>query len=86
MLSAAADLIEEYGWVQGKYGDEEIGFCAMGAVYMYVAAAGNATDDGSVAVNRLAVSLGYNSVAYWNDNIAQSKEEVITALRKAARA
>lgn len=84
ILSAAADLIEEHGWVQGEYGDEEYGFCAMGAVY--VAASYSATDrDRGNAVNRLAASVGYNAVVYWNDSIAQSKEEVITALRKAAR-
>lgn len=83
ILSAAADLIEEHGWVQGEYGDEEYGFCVMGAVY--AATAEHATDrDRGNAVNRLAGSLGYNAVVYWNDSIAKSKEEVITALRKAA--
>jgi hypothetical protein len=57
----------------------------MGAVH--AAAGGDATDrDRGNAVNRLAASVGYNAVVYWNDSIAQSKEEVITALRKAARA
>lgn len=33
VVREAADAIDTFGWNQGSGGDEEIGFCALGAIY-----------------------------------------------------
>jgi hypothetical protein len=101
ILSGAAALIEAHGWVKGVYGDEEIGFCALGAMYRShgeLTTIENAA--GSVLVpsmtvaevevfklarQRLVRELVHSaSITFWNDAVAESKDEVVETLRRAA--
>lgn len=85
MLSAAADLIEEHGWVRGKYGNITVGFCPLAAIG-YVLHSDDRYDslDADTAIRMLDDSLGLR-IADWNDNLASGAEEVVSEIRKAAR-
>lgn len=83
ILNEAADLIEKFGWIQGNYGAEECGYCALGAIL-----AVDFDDDYSIHSfnnyiqdNHPDMNLG---AVEWNDTPGRTKEEVISTLRKAA--
>jgi hypothetical protein len=96
VLDRAADKIAPEGaWTQktyarstpkgrgvGVYSPKAICWCAVGAIF---AVAGR---DGVVAV-RVAIALreylAVSGVAHWNDEPERKQEEVVTALREAAR-
>lgn len=82
VLRKAARLIEKYGLAKGRHGSKREGFCAIGAVDA-------ATPDGlgySAAMTRLYRHLGHGvGIAEWNDTPGRTKEEVLQALRRAAR-
>ena len=85
VLDAAADYIEGYGWCQYKLEDGRGRACLMGALLRVWS---DETIEHRYAVlDRLAGLLGrsVNSIALWNDAPGRTKEEVIAALRGAAR-
>jgi hypothetical protein len=93
-LNKAADLLESEGWTQGTWHDED-GYCAIGAIDEVMTNEWGKTDKEDYALwNSLHqtkldarrqfrdyVGMG---IASWNDNVAQSKEEVVAAMRAAA--
>jgi hypothetical protein len=82
VLSGAADLIEEHGWVRGEYGGEEHGFCAMGAILYRSHGYALAYNRARQRLMRELVHSG--SIVFWNDNVAKSKDEVVETLRRVA--
>jgi hypothetical protein len=78
MLLDAADLIEERGWCQGSYSDQDGRVCAIGAI---VRAGNHQHYRRAEAMMMMVVGM---SVVGWNDIKGRTKEEVITALRRAA--
>jgi hypothetical protein len=79
VLLDAIKLIEKHGWVQGKRGHANIGYCAVGAVV-------NSTMDywaSGKAITAMEKQVPYG-VASWNDAPGRTKEEVIAMMRKAA--
>lgn len=84
VLEAAADRLDECGWTQGAYRNNWTGgMCAAGALDM--AACGMERQVGRAAHLALFRSLGGNTgVATWNDRPERTKEDVTTAMRKAA--
>lgn len=92
-LRRAIEVIETYGWQQGTYGNDEIGFCTVGALCY---------DEGEVATNirqrSIAIWNAYFvlehwltenfgclvSVEAWNDRQVTSQDDVLSYLRKAA--
>lgn len=88
ILNAAADLLEDVGWVQGNYGSSQTGFCAVGALN----AAGPKVLPGSLYINdhvwaakrKLHMFIDEDSIPDWNDFPRRTKQEVIDTLRKAA--
>ena len=98
-LRAAADLIEQNGWIQGAYHgvrDGKTCHCALGAIAAVVTGEKFANPDhrpgiGSrywAAVSKLNRTLQLDgdleTVHEWNDYQAESAAEVIAARRAAA--
>lgn len=86
MLSRMADYIEEHGWCQHWYWEEQR-VCIIGS--MHKVAKGH-VDDIAVVLNRylrqkkyMDSDIGHN-IASWNDTPGRTKEEVVAMLRKAA--
>jgi len=82
ILLDAADLIETYGWVQGRLGTCEVGFCITGALRQ--ASQWGIRQGCGEAQRALHRSLGGMNPSTWNDVPGRTKEEVIAQLRKAA--
>jgi len=85
VLERAADLLEEFGWCQGKAGSKEEGeFCMFGALI-------TAQDDvkgphrGVYKATRCLDDLGGGNFIDWNDAPGRTKAEVVAALRAAAQ-
>lgn len=91
VLLDAADIIETRGWCQNHYGDEDDGFCAIGAMqravgYRAGSIGGAVPMSLTVAYEKLQLSLKIGRrVSSWNDASNRTKEEVIQALREAAQ-
>lgn len=85
-LLKAADLIEEHGHVQGRYGNERVGFCILGALHMAVGikSPDSVPDDPVVAaaVNKYLATAIKARADDWNDS--HSKDEVVAKLRAVA--
>jgi hypothetical protein len=78
VLERAADLLEEFGWLQGTLGSkEEGGFCLLGSVF---------TAHRDLTGEDPGTILPYPEVgsSIWNDQPGRTKEEVIVRLRGAA--
>lgn len=91
-LAAAADLIEQKGWLQGSYGSDRIGYCILGAIN---AVTDSWSSDEGFATDMAACELlddilerahgeGSGTVAIWNDHPGRTKDEVLQLLRHAA--
>jgi hypothetical protein len=79
---AAANRIEKYGWTQGRIGNTTVGFCAIGAIW-----ASAPTPSRSASACLAVRKHNYiSNIPVWNDSKTQTKEGVISALRKTARA
>lgn len=87
VLHAAADLLEKPGaWTQGDY-CRNGGMCVAGALNV---ASGFRSDNGTAtdAGRAFAAALGLSrpeGIAPWNDAPGRTQEEVVAALREAAR-
>ena len=81
ILNDAANLIDDYGWVQGENGTFALGFCAYGAV-CYVA---RHSDQRWPALLTITDHVNRLSVVDWNDSYCWDKQEVIDTLRNAAK-
>ena len=86
LLNAAANTIERYGWEQRQWGSRGQGFCVLGAM---IEATPNAclfpvhkTFDR--ARTHLRNTIQCESLTLWNDEEAQSQEQVVRVMRAAA--
>ena len=82
IYSAAIDLIEKYGWIQGRYGEHGLGFCITGAIREQFPVAG--TD---VRFIDMCDFLHYRIIGdiapAWNDREERTKEDIICVLQQA---
>lgn len=78
-LSSAADLIEEWGWCQGRFENESGNLCAVGAIWTTRV---RGTDHFDVEYT-FKDALGM-SVAEWNDAPERTQDEVVAKLREVA--
>ncbi len=91
VLLKAADYLEEHGWYQGgfspswKVGDTHPPCCAGGAINMIVNGQPDNLNGSFEAMNLFRGYLKTDYMTAWNDNRYRTKEEVINALREAAR-
>jgi hypothetical protein len=93
LLEIAADLLETKGWCQNTFTDFDGSYCAVGAVSEATARfLGYQDGDYHDALRRLSIVAGqggfhaYHCIPFWNDSPGQTKENVITTMRRAARA
>lgn len=85
VLETAADIIEKEGWIQNGFGHSRLGYCAVGAI-----ARAEGFDFPTFAFEEpsekaLRSYLGVEWVPSWNDDPARTKQEVLDALRGAAK-
>lgn len=84
LLLKARDIIEDKGWVQERWQDEEGRVCVTEAIWQahrtgYSAAAFmNAKD-------KLRETIGQFGLMEWNDSPGMTEEEVLNALEVAAK-
>lgn len=89
VLQQAADVISHCGWVRDQLGNENIGYCALGAVEAVTDHYDSALL-GCEAVHHFSKYLQDHNespsgdVADWNDHTRRSKRQVVEALRAAA--
>jgi hypothetical protein len=76
--NAAADLIERYGWVTGRFGNIHIGFCLMGAI-LSVQGVTEVEITQAVDSVRSSMELPQGLVEY-NDAPSRTKAEVLALL------
>lgn len=85
LLIEAKNLINISGWKQGEYGDEDQGFCTVGALV-------HADKDGDFdtyvsaakALKQALKDSGYiTDVAAWNDAATRTKDQVLDIFDKA---
>jgi hypothetical protein len=83
VLNRAADLLEEFGWCQGRAGSKAEGTMCLDR------AIGEAEKDLGILLARarttLSEHIGIPLPFIWNDTPGRTKEEVVRALREAAR-
>jgi hypothetical protein len=86
VLLDAADYIERHGWIQRTYKTNAGKVCATGAI---VLSSPRGPDfPVPVIINataRLKKYLGVDHIPVWNDTPGRTKDEIVAALRGAAR-
>jgi hypothetical protein len=85
ILLDAADYIERHGWCQNVYANEFGNVCVMGALLHFVQWPDYPEGRAKEIMPRLTKYLGVTRVDNWNDAPGRTKEEVVAALRGAAR-
>jgi hypothetical protein len=80
VLRKAAEVIEEFGWIQGEYGGADEGYCVDGAIQC----AAHGAYDRFLARSLLCGYLRASWLPLWNDAPERTKDQVIAALRAAA--
>lgn len=90
VAEAARDLIEEYGWVRGMFGNKAVGFCLLGAIR--VAARTNVWSARELCASVISrpeyvgrTNLSIASVSTLNDFGLNDKEEAIEVLTQVAK-
>ena len=90
-LDAAAELIEQDGWMQGGY-HRDGKHCVLGAIAGVIDGVDH-TDTSLIeqllwrerdAHRALSETLGTSEIADWNDDPKRTKAEVVAALRNTA--
>ena len=88
ILLSAADFLECHRWIQANFADGTGGYCVRGAIYSASGYDGSMSNNRSIylmARAKFTKFLGIEDCHDWNDAPGRTKEEVITALRAAAR-
>ena len=85
VLEGAREVLLKYGWFQGGFGTERIGFCLLGALRYSVT--GNVSASAQPPETGLAVRAVKNklsgAVHEWNDAYGRSFEQVLDVLARA---
>ena len=93
-LNEAADLIEEYGWIQGSRGNPAVGFCAVGAIAYTLTGDSKPVDlppafwHACRFMEEWLKTNGHSCrlmIIPWNDTGGRTASEVVDGLRAAAR-
>lgn len=87
LLGDAADLLETGGWCQNLFAADDGSHCLAGAISKAWGLGRFATVPrlGFLAEEAVEDYLGIQSIVGWNDADGRTKEEVVTALRGAAK-
>lgn len=91
VLINAAKYIEKHGWCQGHYRDNDGTVCVMGAIDTVTRKRADYIAPYLGAKNLLLDYLNegrhfqWKSLPQWNDSTYRTKEQVLQAMREAAR-
>ena len=85
-LERAADYILVHGLAKGWFQNEHGSYCALGAINEVTARGYSFISEFAMyTLSQHLLSMGYKSVPEWNDHPDRTKEEVVQALRGAAK-
>ena len=83
-LKGAQDLIRTYGWLQGKTGSRDVGYCISGALNVAMWKYDRQVCEKVYSrVRRLVKGEGSNGLASYNDAPRRTKQEVLDLLERA---
>lgn len=85
LIEQAANLIETYGWIQGQYGDETMGYCVMGALERAASAGALDRKEAVRAGLALGRQVGAAAITIYNDAPERTKNEVIDLMKHTAK-
>ena len=89
VLLAAADHIEAHGWTQGKWGHAGEPCCAEGAIVAVLEGRGTGVFgplwEAACDAKQLLRNVLPTQITSWNDAPGRTRDEVVRALREAAR-
>jgi hypothetical protein len=96
LLLKAAEIVEQRGWCQRSFENLDGQVCALGAINLahhdcsgwgsrVFSGADLAVNAACRASQYVGRGIGYFTLANWNDTNGRTKEEVIAALRGAAK-
>lgn len=86
-LLEAANVIRQYGWIQGWLGNEQNGYCALGAIARVTNTPyASPSIWRQLATHKFAGYIKTVQIGWWNDAMRRTKEGVIAALEGAAKA
>lgn len=80
LLVFGKSRIEQYGWIQHRFGTKAVGFCMAGSM---IPDGGRVSEFANAADQCLRKVIGENSIGKWNDMPGRTKEEVLEAFDKA---
>ena len=84
VLKGAQDLIRTYGWVQGKTGSRDVGYCISGALNVAMWKYDRQVwEEVYSRVRRLVKGEGSNGLASYNDASRRTEQEVLDLLERA---
>lgn len=84
VIDATADAIETYGWIQGRFGSTEKGFCVLGALKFVVFV----LEEDYLLHDRAQVAIQGHigmHVPPWNDADGRTQQQVLDELRLIAK-
>jgi hypothetical protein len=76
-----SQYIEQYGWIQGGFGDKKRGFCAYGAIQMAYCDVRERRDAVFAALHDAILEQGFTGIVTWNDTQDRTKEHILMILR-----
>ena len=74
-------ILNDYGWIQGKKGNQREGFCLIGALHW--ASTKTSLDNEYEAFEYLQQATQAQDLAVWNDLPGRTKDQVLGVIRKA---
>jgi hypothetical protein len=87
ILIDAKTVIEKHGWVQKKYGDWAVGFCAVGAIDAVSKIGDGVAKSRAFDLLREGLPSSFTGtttgLVAWNDSIERTKDEVIAKFNSA---
>ena len=90
VLEEAPEVIKEFGWHQGSYGDSKQGYCLMGAIdraatRLKISPRTRIVQEAFAQVSVDLSGERRGSLSYWNDAPTTTKRKVLALLRKTAK-
>ena len=79
-MMTAYEVIQKYGWTQGRLGNYTDGFCINGALHYAYACD---MHEQSKAFDKLSTTIGSQHLALWNDKHGRTVDEVLDVLNEA---
>jgi len=85
VLRKAKNLIKRYGWVQGRMGSKDVGFCTLGALNGVSPMPTLLGAHRAREYLKAAIAINYTPIHEWNDRKTTSKGLVLSVFDKAIK-